>query len=82
MIAIQINYRFTNGFVLKRPAKTIESCFGGLIYNFTKRKLCQKAIYIPFELCWTINYRNTYKNACLQNTLCCKTVIEKGRYDK
>jgi hypothetical protein len=50
MILIQMNYLFSNGFILNRQAEIIDKRIRRLIYNFTKDKTVSKAyIYTSLE---------------------------------
>jgi hypothetical protein len=50
MILTQLNYLFSNGFILNRQAEVIDKRIRRLIYNFTKDKTISKDyIYTPLE---------------------------------
>jgi hypothetical protein len=50
MILTQLNYLFSNGFILNRQAEIIDKRIRRLIYNFTKDKTISKAyIYTLIE---------------------------------
>jgi hypothetical protein len=50
MILAQLNYLFSNGFILNRQAEVIDRRIRRLIYNFTKDKTISKDyIYTPME---------------------------------
>jgi hypothetical protein len=52
MILIQLNYLFSNRYILNRQAEVIDRRIRWLIYNFTKDKTISKAyIYTPLEFC-------------------------------
>jgi hypothetical protein len=50
MVLTQLNYLFSNGFILNRQDEVIDRRIRRLIYNFTKDKTISKAyIYAPLE---------------------------------